>query len=75
MRSKQAMGSFVTFTFSTKFLCGVNQIVTVIAVIQIQNLCQAFMPKSRDLTSRNVNIQGASTKTLYPNIFFNYQLR
>jgi hypothetical protein len=21
------------------------------------------------------NIQGASTKTLYPNIFFNYQLR
>jgi hypothetical protein len=54
MRSKQAMGSFVTFT--TKFLCGVNQIVTVIAVIQIQNFCQAFMPKSRDLTSRNVNI-------------------
>jgi hypothetical protein len=51
------MGSFVTLTFSTKFLCGVNQILTVIAVIQIQNLRQAFMSKSRDLVSRNVNIQ------------------
>jgi hypothetical protein len=40
------MGSFVSFTFSTKFLCGVNQILTVIAVIQIQNLRQAFMSKS-----------------------------
>jgi hypothetical protein len=69
MRSKQAMGSFVTFTFSTKFLCGVNQIVTVIAVIQIQNLCQAFMPKSRDLTSRNVNIQVRLLK-LYIRISF-----
>jgi hypothetical protein len=54
---KQSMGSFVTFTISTKFLCGVNQILTVIAVIQIQNLRQAFMSKSRDLVSRNVNIQ------------------
>jgi hypothetical protein len=52
---KQTMGSFVSFTFSTKFLCGVNQILTVIAVIQIQNLRQAFMSKSRDLISRNVN--------------------
>jgi hypothetical protein len=53
---KQAMGSFVSFTFFTKFLCGVNQIVTVIAVVQIQNLRQAFMSKSRDLMSRNVNM-------------------
>jgi hypothetical protein len=45
---KQVMGSFVTFTFSTKFLCGVNQILTVIAVIQIPNLRQAFMSKSRN---------------------------
>jgi hypothetical protein len=37
------MGSFVTFTFSTKFLCVVNQILTVIVVIQIPNLRQAFM--------------------------------
>jgi hypothetical protein len=51
---KQAMGSFVTFTFSTKFLCGVNQILTVIAVIQIPNLRQAFMSKSRNLIWRNV---------------------
>jgi hypothetical protein len=51
---KQAMGSFVTFTFSTKFLCGVNQILTVIAVIQIQNRRQAFMSQSRNLMSRNV---------------------
>jgi hypothetical protein len=56
-RIKQAMGSFVSFTFSTKFLCGVNQILTVIAVIQVQNLRQTFMSKSRDLMSRNVNIQ------------------
>jgi hypothetical protein len=55
-RIKQAMGSFVSFTFSTKFVCRVNQILTVIAVIQIQNLRQAFMSKSRDLMSRNVNI-------------------
>ncbi|CAH1369877.1 unnamed protein product, partial [Tenebrio molitor] len=48
------MGSFPTFTFSTKFLCGVNQILTVIAVIQIPNLCQAFMSKSRNLIWRNV---------------------
>jgi hypothetical protein len=53
---KQAMGSFVSFTFSTKFVCRVNQILTVIAVIQIQNLRQAFMSKSHDLMSRNVNI-------------------
>jgi hypothetical protein len=53
---KQAMGSFVSSTYSTKFLCGVNQILTVIPVIQIQNLRQAFMSKSRDLMSRNVNI-------------------
>jgi hypothetical protein len=51
---KQAMGSFVTFTFSIKFVCGVNQILTVIAVIQIPNLRQAFMSKSRNLMSRNV---------------------
>jgi hypothetical protein len=50
---KQAMCSFVTFTFSTKFLCGVNQISTVIAVIQIPNLRQAFMSKSRNLMSLN----------------------
>jgi hypothetical protein len=43
------MGSFVSFTFSTKFLFGVNQILTVIAIIQIQNLRQTFMSKSRDL--------------------------
>jgi hypothetical protein len=49
---KQAMGSFISFIFSTKFLCDVNQILTVIAVIQIQNLRQAFMSKSRDLMSR-----------------------
>jgi hypothetical protein len=55
---KQAMGSFVSFTFSTKFVCGVSQILTVIAVIQIQNLRQAFMSKSHNLLSRNVNIQG-----------------
>jgi hypothetical protein len=55
---KQAMGSFVSFTFSTKFVCRVNQILTVIAVIQIQNLRQAFMSKSHDLMSRNINIQG-----------------
>jgi hypothetical protein len=48
---KQAI---VGFTFSTKFLCGVNQILTVIAVIQIQNLRQAFMSKSRNLMSGNV---------------------
>jgi hypothetical protein len=54
---KQAVGSFVSFTFSTKFLCGVNQILTVITVIQIQNLRQAFMSKSRDLMSRNLNIE------------------
>jgi hypothetical protein len=30
-------------------LCGVNQILTVIAVIQIQNLRQAFMSKSHNL--------------------------
>jgi hypothetical protein len=53
---KQAMDSFVSFTFSTKFLCGVNQILTVIAVIQIQNLRQAFMSKSHNLIWRNVNI-------------------
>jgi hypothetical protein len=53
MRSSRAMGSFVSFIFSTKILCGVNQILTVIAVIQIQNLRQAFMSKSRDLMSRN----------------------
>jgi hypothetical protein len=53
---KQAMGSFISFIFSTKFLCDVNKILTVIAVIQIQNLRQAFMSKSRDLMSRNVNI-------------------
>jgi hypothetical protein len=64
---KQAIGSFVSFTFSTKFLCGVNQILTAIAVIQIQNLCQAIMSKSRDLMSRNVNIQGVSAKTFEPN--------
>jgi hypothetical protein len=52
---KQAMGSFVSFTFSIKFLCGVNQILAVIAVIQIQNLRQAFMSKSHNLMSRNVN--------------------
>jgi hypothetical protein len=50
------MGSFVSFTFSTKFVCGVNQILTVIGVIQIQSLRQAFMSKSRDLMSRNENI-------------------
>jgi hypothetical protein len=48
------MGKLVTFIFSTKFLCGVNQILTVIAVIQIPNLRQAFMSKSRNLMSRNV---------------------
>jgi hypothetical protein len=53
---KQAMGSFVTFTFSTNFVCRVNQILTVIAVIQIQNLRQAFMSKSHGLMSRNVNM-------------------
>jgi hypothetical protein len=53
---KQAMGSFVSFIFSTKFVCGVNQILTVIAVIQIQNLRQAFISKSHNLLSRNVNI-------------------
>jgi hypothetical protein len=53
---RSSMGSFVSFTFSTKRLCGVNQILTVIAVIQIQNLRQAFMSKSRDLMSRNLNI-------------------
>jgi hypothetical protein len=52
---KQAMGSFVSFTFSTKFVCRVNQILTVIAVIRIQNIRQEFMSKSRDLMSRNVN--------------------
>jgi hypothetical protein len=50
------MGSFVSFTFSTKFVCGVSQILTVIAVIQIQNLRQAFMSKSHNLLSQNVNI-------------------
>jgi hypothetical protein len=50
------MGSLVSFTFSTKFLCGVNQILTVIDVIQIQNHRQAFMSKSRNLISGNVNI-------------------
>jgi hypothetical protein len=40
---KQAMGSFVSFTFSTKFLCGVNHRLIVIAVTQIQNHRQAFM--------------------------------
>jgi hypothetical protein len=59
---KQAMGSFVSFTFSTKFLCGVNQILTVIAVIQIQNLRQAFISKSRDLMSRNVNMYISRTQ-------------
>jgi hypothetical protein len=54
---KQTMGSFVSFTFSTKILCGVNKILTVIAVIQIQNLRQAFMSKSRDFMSRNVNTE------------------
>jgi hypothetical protein len=53
---KQAMGSFVSFTFSTKFVCRVNQTLTVIAVIQIQNLRQAFMSKSHNLMSRNVNV-------------------
>jgi hypothetical protein len=48
------MGSFVSFTFSAKFLCGVNQILTVIAVIQIQNLRQAFMSKSLNLMWRYV---------------------
>jgi hypothetical protein len=38
----QVMGSFVSFTFSKKNLCGINQILTVIAVIQIQNDRQAF---------------------------------
>jgi hypothetical protein len=38
----QVMGSFVSFTFSEKNLCGINQILTVIAVIQIQNDRQAF---------------------------------
>jgi hypothetical protein len=52
---KQAMGSFVSFTFSTKFVCRVNQILTVIAVIRIQNLRQAFISKSHNLMSRNVN--------------------
>jgi hypothetical protein len=51
---KQAKGGFVSFTFSTKFLCGVNHILNVIAVIQIQNHRQAFMFKSRNLMSRNV---------------------
>jgi hypothetical protein len=46
---KQAIGSFVIFTFSTKFVCRLNQILTVIAVILIQNLCQAFMSKSHNL--------------------------
>jgi hypothetical protein len=53
---KQAMGSFVSFTFSTKFVCRVNQILTVIAVIRIQNLRQAFISKSDNLMSQNVNI-------------------
>jgi hypothetical protein len=53
---KRAMGSFVSFTFSTKFVCRVNQILTVIAVIRIQNLRQAFISKSHNLMSRNVNI-------------------
>jgi hypothetical protein len=53
---KQAMGSFVSFTFSTKFVCRVNQMFTVIAVIQIQNLRQAFMSKSHNFMLRNINI-------------------
>jgi hypothetical protein len=52
---KQAVGSFVSFTFSTKFVCRVNQVLTVIAVIQIQSLRQAFTSKFHNLMSRNVN--------------------
>jgi hypothetical protein len=61
--NKQAMGSFVSFTFSTKFLCGVNQMLTVIAVIQIQNLRQTFMSKSRNFMSRK-----ARYRSIRPNI-------
>jgi hypothetical protein len=53
---RSSIGSFVSFTFSTKFVFRVNQILTVIAVVQIQNLRQAFMSKSHNLMSRNVNI-------------------
>jgi hypothetical protein len=53
---KQAKDSFVSFTFFTKFLCGVNQILTVIAVIQIQNFRQAFMSKSRDLMTQKQHV-------------------
>jgi hypothetical protein len=38
LKLKQAMGSFVSFTFSIKFLCGVNQILAVIAVHLCPNL-------------------------------------
>jgi hypothetical protein len=68
---KQAMGSFVSFTFSTKFLCGGNQILTVSAVILIQSLRQAFMSKSRDLMSRNVNIRG-DQKALFKLVMLNF---
>jgi hypothetical protein len=36
-------------------VCRVNQILTVIAVIRIQNLRQAFISKSDNLMSRNVD--------------------
>jgi hypothetical protein len=65
---KQAIGSFVSFTFSTKFLCRVNQILTVIAVIQIQNLRRAFMSKSRNFISRNLYIIGISRTHRFLNL-------
>jgi hypothetical protein len=78
---KQTIGTFVSFTFSTEFLRGVNQILTVIADIQIQNLRQAFMSKSRNFMSRKckytykpytpipaVKIIGVCRRSIRPNI-------
>jgi hypothetical protein len=79
---KQAMGSFVSFTFSTKFVFRVNQILTVIAVVQIQNFRQAFMSKSYvakckylsrthrflNLTVPDMKIIGVRRRSIRPNI-------
>jgi hypothetical protein len=58
---KQAMGSFVNFTFSTKFLCGVNQICTYILSIYVQ------ISQSYALMSRNVSMYISRTPQ-----FFNF---
>jgi hypothetical protein len=53
MQSSKPWVALLSFTFLTKFLCGVNRILTVIAVIQILNHCQAGMSKSRNFMSQN----------------------